>query len=188
MAASRYSSSRSPLSGSYRSRRGRRALLPLLLAVAAVVVVADQVAKAVAVSHLDDGSVVSLVGGHLVLRLVRNPGAAFGLAAGATIVFSLVALVVIVAVLRVSRRLGSRAWAISLGLLLGGALGNLVDRLVRPPAPLRGHVVDFLHLPGWPIIGPTYFNLADTAIVFAGLSLVVYSLLGLQLDGRHTRG
>lgn len=188
MSSSRYSSQRSGLPGSYRTRPSRRALVPLLLAIAAVVVIADQVAKALALAHLSDGQVVSLVGGHLVLRLVRNPGAAFGLAAGATIVFSLVALLVIIAVLRVSRRLGSRAWAISLGLLLGGALGNLIDRVIRDPAPLRGHVVDFLHLPGWPIIGPTYFNLADAAIVCAGLSLVVYSLMGLQLDGRRTRG
>jgi signal peptidase II len=85
---------------------------------------------------------------------------------------------VIVAILRTARRLRSLPWAISLGLLLGGATGNLVDRIVRAPAPLQGHVVDWIELPHWPV-----FNLADSAIVCGGLLAVVLAARGLQIDG-----
>lgn len=164
-------------------RTPRRRCVAVLVAVALVVLVLDQVAKAIALAQLSDGHVVRLLGGLLTLRLVRNPGAAFGLAAGATIVFSLVALGVVLVVARFASRLASLPWAISLGLLLGGAVGNLVDRVVRDPAPLRGHVVDFLELPHWPV-----FNLADSAIVLAGVSMVVYTLRGLNVDGTVHRG
>lgn len=149
-----------------------------MLAVAAAVVAVDQITKAVAVATLIGRDPVSLLGGLLTLRLVRNPGAAFGLAEGATVVLSLIAAGVAVVVVRLAARLASRPWAISLGLLLGGAVGNLVDRLVRSPGPLRGHVVDFLELPRWPV-----FNVADSAIVIAGVTLVLYSLLGLEAEG-----
>jgi signal peptidase II len=150
-----------------------------VLTVAGLVVAADQASKALAVAALSGREPVSLLGGVLTLRLVRNPGAAFGLAEGATVVLTLIAVAVTVAVVRLSARLASTPWAVSLGLLLGGAVGNLVDRLVRSPGPLRGHVVDFLELPHWPV-----FNLADSAIVVAGVTLVLYSLLGLDPEGR----
>jgi signal peptidase II len=150
-----------------------------VLAVAALIVAADQAGKALAVATLSGREPVSLLGGLLTLRLVRNPGAAFGLAEGATVLLTLIAVAVTVAVVRLSARLASTPWAVSLGLLLGGAVGNLVDRLVRSPGPLRGHVVDFLELPHWPV-----FNLADSAIVVAGVTLVLYSLLGLEPEGR----
>ncbi len=88
-----------------------------------------------------------MLDGILQLRLVRNPGAAFSFATDMTVVLTVVAAIVVVVILRLSRRLTSVPWAVALGGLLGGALGNLIDRALREPAPLRGHVVDFLELP-----------------------------------------
>ena len=146
--------------------------------VAAVLYAADQVTKVLAVALLTPGRAVPLVGELLQLRLVRNPGAAFSFATGATWVFTLVAIVVVVGVLRVARRLGSRSWAVALGLLLAGALGNLTDRLLRAPGVGRGHVVDFLELPNWPI-----FNVADMAICAAAALVVVLAVRGTEIDG-----
>ena len=155
--------------------------LPVLLAVAAAVLVADLLTKILAVAELSDREPVRLLGGVLTLRLVRNPGAAFGLAQGLTVVFTLVAIAVVVAILRMARRLRSAGWAVALGMVLGGALGNLVDRLFRAPGPGRGHVVDFLELPRWPV-----FNLADSAIVAAAVLMVLLSARGTSYDGtRH---
>lgn len=150
----------------------------MLLAVALVAYGLDQVTKVLAVEHLTGRAPVRLVGELLQLRLHRNPGAAFGLAEGATVLLSVVAVVVAVAILRAARNLRDPLWAVSLGLLLGGALGNLTDRLVRSPAPLRGHVVDFLELPNWPI-----FNVADMAIVGGAALAVVLTMLGRNVDG-----
>jgi len=155
--------------------------LGLLLVVAAAVLVLDVTSKIVAVAQLSDREPVELLGGLLTLRLVRNPGAAFGMAQGLTIVLTVVAAVVAVMILRFGRRLRSASWAVALGLVLGGAVGNLVDRILREPAPLRGHVIDFLELPSWPV-----FNVADSAIVTGGAVLVLLSVLGISHDG--TRG
>ncbi len=148
--------------------------VPLLLAVAAGVLALDVVTKLLAVAQLTDREPISLLGGLLTLRLVRNPGAAFGMAQGLTIVFTCVALGVVVVILRVARRLQSGWWAVALGLVLGGALGNLLDRLLRSPGPGRGHVVDFLELPRWPV-----FNLADSAIVVAAVLMVGLTARGV---------
>lgn len=159
---------------------GSRARLAQLLGVATVVVALDVATKALAVRELTARDPVELFGGLLTLRLVRNAGAAFGFAQGLTVMFTLVALVVVVAILRLSRRLVSRPWAVALGLVLGGALGNLLDRLFRAPGPGRGHVVDFLELPRWPV-----FNLADSAIVSAALLMVLLTARGSTYDGRR---
>jgi signal peptidase II len=159
---------------------GGRRLVGVLLAVAAVVVVLDQVTKALAVSQLADGRVVRVVGELLQLRLTFNPGAAFSFATGYTFVFTIIAAIVVVVILRISPRLRSLPWAVALGGLLGGAVGNLIDRIWRDPAPFRGHVVDFIELPHWPL-----FNLADSAIVGAAVLMVVLSLFGIEYDGSH---
>ena len=150
----------------------------MLLLVAAVVLVLDVMTKTIAVAQLAGRAPVTVVDGVLTLRLVRNPGAAFGLAEGMTVILTCIAAVVIVVILRAARALRSRAWAIALGLVLGGAIGNLGDRLFRSPGPLRGHVVDFLELPHWPV-----FNLADSAIVSGAALMVLLSLRGIQYDG-----
>lgn len=149
---------------------------------AAVVYALDVLSKVLAVELLSDRSPVDLVPGVLQLTLVRNPGAAFSLGAELTVVLTGIAVVVVVAVVRMAARLRDRGWALALGLLLGGALGNLTDRLLRQPGPLRGHVVDFLQLPNWPV-----FNLADSAIVVAAALVAWRSIRGIGLDGRRDR-
>jgi signal peptidase II len=161
-----------------RPDRSRRALVSALAVLAAAVLVLDQVTKAIAVARLRPDRPVPILGDLLQLRIIRNAGAAFSLGTGATWLLTLVAVVIIVVVLRSARRLGSRGWALALGLLLGGALGNLVDRMVREPGLGRGHVVDFIAY-GHLFIG----NLADVAIVVAALLMAVLSLRGIGLDG-----
>ncbi|WP_233188322.1 signal peptidase II [Actinomyces qiguomingii] len=156
----------------------RRRRLALLWALAVLVVVVDQLTKILAVAALSDGHRVRLLGDWLTLVLVRNPGAAFSLATGQTWIFTLIAVVVTVVVVRVSRRLGSAWWAAALGLVLGGAVGNLIDRLARAPGVMRGHVVDFIDYGGW-FVG----NVADIAIVCAAGIIIVLSLRGREIDG-----
>ena len=151
----------------------------LLAAVAAVVLALDLLTKVLVVARLEGREPVSLLGGRLLLRVSRNPGAAFSFAEGATLVFTAVAVVVIAVILRTARTLRSGVWALALGLLLGGAAGNLVDRLFRAPGFARGAVVDFLDLGWWPS-----FNAADSAIVCGGLLAVVLSLRGVDRDRR----
>jgi len=152
----------------------------LLATVAVVVIAADVLTKVLVVSTLEGQRTIALLGGQLLLRVSRNPGAAFSFAEGATLLFTAVAVAVVVVIVRTARRLRSTAWAVSLGLLLGGATGNLVDRLLRAPGPGRGAVVDFIDFQVWPS-----FNLADSAIVCGGLLAVLLSSRGIELDGRR---
>lgn len=163
------------------SAPARRGLLLALTGVAAVVYGVDQLTKALAVARLQPGDPRPLVGELLQLHLIRNAGAAFSMATGVTWVLTVVALVVVIVVVRSARRLGSVAWAVTLGLLLGGAVGNLTDRLLRSPGFGRGHVIDFIDYAGL-FIG----NVADIAIVVAALGVAVQALRGVGLDGRRT--
>jgi signal peptidase II len=160
-----------------RTRRRRRRTL--LFGVAALVYAADVATKHLAVSLLEPGRPVEVVGDLLRLTLVRNPGAAFSTGTSFTVVLSLIAIAAVVTVLVLSRRVASAGWAVALGLLLGGVAGNLTDRVFRSPGVLRGHVVDFLQLPNWPV-----FNLADIGINAAAALIVIQSLRGRGLDGR----
>jgi signal peptidase II len=160
----------------------RRRRIVLFALVATVVLVADALTKIAAVAYLSDGAPVPLLGGLLTLRLVRNPGAAFGLAEGYTVVLSIIALGVAAVAIRLSRRLASTPWAVAFGLLLGGALGNLSDRVFREPGFLRGHVVDFLALPHWPV-----FNIADSSICVAAALIILMALRGRRWDGTIER-
>lgn len=158
----------------------------LLAVLAPAILAADIVTKVVAVAQLEGRPPVALFGGLVYLQLLRNPGAAFSLATGYTWILAIVAIAVVVIILRVARRLRSTGWAIALGLVLGGALGNLTDRVFRSPGPLQGHVVDMVSLfaPNgsvWPV-----FNLADSSIVCGGILLVLLALLGRELDGTRT--
>ncbi|GAA0324297.1 signal peptidase II [Kineococcus aurantiacus] len=158
--------------------RSRRALWTLC--VWAVVYVLDQVTKVLAVAHLTEGRPQPFVGELLQFHLIRNPGAAFSFATGFTWVFTLLAAVVVVVVVRMSRKLRSLPWALAFGFLLAGATGNLTDRLLREPGFARGHVVDFLQLPRWPI-----FNVADASICVAAVLIAVLAVRGVGLDGRR---
>lgn len=154
----------------------RRALL--LVVVAALALALDAATKAIIVARIEGRESVRLLGGLLTFDVIRNSGAAFGLAAGLTIVLSLIALGVVVAIVRTASKLRSRGWAVALGLILGGALGNLTDRVFRAPGFLVGHVVDWIELPHWPI-----FNVADSCIVCGGVLAVLLALRGIGVDG-----
>ena len=156
---------------------GRR-VRPLLFGCAVGVLVLDQLTKSIAVARLDPAEPVEVVGSVLRFTLVRNPGAAFSTGTSLTLVLSLVAIGAAVTVLVLSRRVGSRGWAVALGLLLGGVLGNLADRIFREPEVLRGHVVDFFQLPNWPV-----FNVADICINTAAVMIIWLSLRGRTLAG-----
>ncbi len=150
----------------------------MLMAVAATVLAADAISKAVVVAELSGQPPVRLLGGLLTLQVMRNSGAAFNIGTSMTVVFTAIAVGVIVFILRTARRLRSLPWAVTLGLLLGGATGNLADRLLRGPGPLRGYVVDWVELPHWPV-----FNLADSAIVCGGAIAILLSVIGMRVDG-----
>jgi signal peptidase II len=160
---------------------GRRHL-GVLFGIAAFVIAADVVSKAIVVAKLSNHAPVKLLGGLLTLEETRNPGAAFSVGTSATLLFGLVAIAVIGVILRTARRLFSRPWSIVLGLLLGGATGNLIDRIGRSPGVLRGYVVDWIRLPHFAI-----FNLADSAISIGGVLAVLLALSGRQLDGSVLR-
>jgi lipoprotein signal peptidase len=169
-----------PESGAGPQARQPRRQIGALIAVAVAVLALDIVSKVVVVATLSDRLPIRLLGGFLHLRVDRNPGAAFSFAQGFTVVFSLIAISVIVVILRSSRRIRSIPWAVTLGLLLGGATGNLVDRVFRYPGVFRGWVVDWIQIPHWPV-----FNLADSAIVCGGILAVLLSVRGIRLDGQR---
>jgi signal peptidase II len=146
-------------------------------ATAALVLILDQMTKVWAVATLEGQPDRQIIGDLLRLSFVRNPGAAFGLGGSATVVFSLIAVVVAVVLFRMSTKLTSVLWGIALGLMLGGALGNLLDRIFREPGVLRGHVVDFLRLPNWPV-----FNIADMSLVGAAILIVALSLFNVPYE------
>lgn len=159
-------------------RPARPTLVLTLVVLAAGVLVLDQLTKVWAVATFTEGERTPLVGDLLGLTLLYNPGAALSLATGMTWVLTIVATVVVVVILRTANRLGSRGWTLALGLLLGGALGNLVDRFFREPGFARGHVVDFIAY-GDLFVG----NVADIAIVGAAVLIVLLSLRGIGVDG-----
>ena len=167
-------------------RRKRR--IGVVLIFAALALVLDVTSKALVVAKLQDRGPVHVPGGFLNFTLYRNSGAAFSIGEGQTWVFTVIAAAVVFVILRVSRNLRSLPWAVALGLLLGGALGNLSDRLFRAPGVGRGYVVDFLQFPTFPVVHYDFpvFNLADTSIVVGGCLMVLLSFLGRQPDGsRH---
>lgn len=155
--------------------------LPTLLIIAAVLLGLDLLTKTIVVAKLTPGDPVPIIGDFARLSLVRNPGAAFSMATGMTWLLTLVAAAVVIGVIRIGRTLRSLWWAIGLGMVLGGALGNLVDRLFRAPGPLQGHVVDFIAVGWWPV-----FNLADSSIVCGAILLVVLTVFGFEPDGSRT--
>jgi len=156
-----------------------------LLSFAIVVYATDQLTKNWVVANLPEGRIVPVLGEFLQWHFVRNPGAAFSMASGATWVFTLLAAAVVGAIIWQVRHLGSRTWAIFFALLLGGVLGNLTDRLTRDPGFPVGHVIDFISTPWmfpWPL-SPAIYNVADIGIVSAMCLFVLITILGLPIDG-----
>jgi signal peptidase II len=153
----------------------------LLVGLAVLVLALDVATKVAVVAELENRRQLEWLGGQLLIRVSRNPGAAFSFAENATPVFTVAAIAVIGVIVRLSTRVRSLGWAVSLGLLLSGAAGNLVDRLFRSPGPGRGAVVDFIDFQVWPS-----FNVADSAIVVGGLLAVLMSFRNISLDGTRT--
>lgn len=158
-------------------RPRRRAALLTLVLVAGSLYAVDVVTKVLAVERLRGQPDVPLVGDLLVLHYTTNPGAAFSTGTEYTVVLSWVALVAVLVVLWLSRRVASVLWGVALGLLLAGIGGNLTDRLLREPGPFRGHVIDFLMLPNWPV-----FNIADMCINAGAALVLVQAFRGVRID------
>ncbi|GAB2739901.1 signal peptidase II [Streptomyces bullii] len=157
--------------------RGRRRIA-VLFTVAAFAYTLDLISKIIVVEKLEHHPPIEIIGDWLRFEAIRNAGAAFGFGEAFTVIFTMIAAVVIVVIARLARKLYSLPWAIALGLLLGGALGNLTDRIFRSPGVFEGAVVDF--------IAPKHFavfNLADSAIVCGGILIVLLSFRGLDPDG-----
>ncbi|WP_369828375.1 signal peptidase II [Cryobacterium sp. M25] len=156
----------------------------ILLAVVALGIYAlDQISKYLIVSRLTEGDIVRVLGDVLQMHFVRNPGAAFSLAAGMTWIFSIIAVAVVVLIVWFAGRIRSLAWSVVFGLLLGGVLGNLTDRLLREPSFGLGHVIDFISTP-WLI--PAIYNVADMAIVSSMIIFMYLTIRGIGVDGRRT--
>jgi signal peptidase II len=154
-----------------------RSAVGLFAAVTICALAVDQVTKVLAVRFLEGESSVQIIPGLIQLTFLRNGGAALGTGSSMTIVLTVIAVAVSIAVLRIATRLRDRWWAVGLGLLLAGAVGNLVDRLLREPAPLRGHVVDFIDY------GPFVGNVADIALTFAAVIVIWRTFRGIGVDG-----
>ena len=155
----------------------------LFVVVALTAYAVDVVTKLLAVAHLTPLEPKDVIGGLLRLDLVRNPGAAFSTGTSYTLFLSVIALIAAGVVIRFGRRLGDSTWAVALGLLLAGVCGNLTDRVFREPGFLRGHVVDFLELPHWPV-----FNVADMLIDAAVALIIIQTWRGIGITGtRHQR-
>lgn len=157
--------------------------LVVVAVLAATALALDQFTKYLVVSALPLGEPVRILGDLLVLHFVKNPGAAFSLAAGSTWIFSILAAVVTVVIVAFARRIRSMGWAVVFGLLLGGVLGNLTDRLFREPSFGLGHVIDFISTP-WMI--PAIYNIADICIVTSMGLFILLTLRGVNLDGTRT--
>jgi signal peptidase II len=153
----------------------------VFIGVALLFYVLDLGTKILAVSRLTDHPDMRVIGDVLVLHLTRNAGAAFSTGTEYTVLLSCVAMLAVLVVLWVSRRVGSVVWAVALGLLIAGVSGNLTDRLFRGPGPLRGHVIDFLMVPHWPV-----FNIADMCINVAAGLILLQAFRGVRLDGTRT--
>jgi signal peptidase II len=160
-----------------------RKVLVVLALVAVVIYVLDQWSKFLVVENLPERQSVPVFGEILQFTFVRNPGAAFSIFSGTTWIFAIIATAVTVFIVIFARRIRSVSWAILFGLLLGGNLGNLTDRLVREPGFGVGHVIDFLHVFGFPAI----FNIADIAIVSSMGLFILLTLRGVGLDGSRTQ-
>jgi signal peptidase II len=155
--------------------------LALLAVVAVFVYFLDRISKFLVTENLTLGEPVDVLGQLLQFRYVENPGAAFSLGSGTTWIFAIIATAVAVVIVIFARRIRSIGWAVLFGMLLGGNLGNLTDRLTRPPGFGVGHVVDFIQVYAFPAI----FNLADVAIVSSMGLFIILTLRGTRLDGRR---
>jgi signal peptidase II len=140
-----------------------------------VVWLIDLGTKVWAVEVLSSRANVQIIGSFLQLTFVQNSGAAFGIGAGSTFIFTFFALAVLIVITRYAIQITSKGWALVCGLVLGGILGNLTDRIFREPSFLQGHVIDWIQIPNWPV-----FNIADTAIVIAAVVAIILTIRNIS--------
>jgi signal peptidase II len=162
--------------------------LAVMGATAVLALIVDQVVKELSTKNLVEGEPVRILGGLIYLSLLRNSGAAFSLGSDYTWIFPLVTLGVIGWIGFMALRLRSLPWALALGLVLGGALGNLGDRLFRAPGVLHGHVVDMISLFGPYAEHFAVFNIADSCLSVGVVLAVLLELTGRQRDGTRLAG
>jgi len=165
-----------------RTARVRLSALVLLVAIAATIYGLDFLTKQLVVTNLTEGEIVPVLGEVLQWQFVRNPGAAFSIASGMTWVFTILAAGVLTFIIWFAGRIRSLAWAVVFGLLLGGVLGNLTDRLIREPGFGVGHVIDFISTP-WML--PAIYNIADIAVVSSMVLFLILTIRGVGLDGER---
>jgi len=164
-----------------------RRRLGVFVVCALAVLALDLASKQLVVAHLREGEPQRVIPGVLWLTLTRNGGAAFSMGATVTWVFPTIAIAVVAVIAYLVRSLRSIPWAVALGLVLGGAIGNLTDRLFRAPGPFRGHVVDFVSMFSPTGSGFAIFNLADSALVCGVILAVLLELTGRHRDGTRVR-
>lgn len=145
---------------------------------------ADQFVKHLTIENLPLHEVVPVFGEFLQLYYVRNPGAAFSLGSEVTWIFTIALAIVAGVIIWKAFGLQARLWAVVLGCLLGGVLGNLTDRLFRDPGFGVGHVVDMISMP-WMM--PAIFNVADMFIVCGMISVALLVVLGIRFDGTREK-
>lgn len=165
-------------------KRGNRRDLTVFGITALLIIVFDQLTKFLAQEYLlprrtSGEGPIEFLGGFVKFTYAENTGAAFSIGSGITWIFTLIAFVVVFVIFRYARRLASLPWALALGGLLGGSLGNLIDRMFRAPGPFQGFVVDFIQLPYWAI-----FNIADMSIVISGIGIAILLFRGIPIDGK----
>ncbi len=155
----------------------------LIFKIAAVVVVFDQITKTLAVAFLENKADVEIFGKWFGFSFGRNPGAAFSIGTDATIVFTIFAVTISTLIIWKAREVANTPWAIVAGGFLGGALGNLIDRVFRAPEMFHGHVVDFIAFPNFPL-----FNIADSAVTLSALTAVMLSIRGIDYAQIKSQG
>lgn len=161
--------------------KSRTHLQELMLKIAIGVIVLDLITKVLAVRYLENRPNIVLIpaifgenaGPLLQFTFFRNPGAAFSLGSSTTWVFTILAFVIAFYIYRTGKKVVRLSWAICLGAMLGGAIGNLIDRLFRAPGVFRGAVVDFIQIPYWAI-----FNIADMGVSISAVVIAVMALFG----------
>lgn len=146
-----------------------------LFITAIVVVAIDLVTKVWAVATLENQGDIEVIGSFLKFSFLRNPGAAFSIGTNVTWVFTIISIAVSIAILVLAKKVVNRVWATALGGMLGGALGNLGDRIFRSPELFQGHVVDFILLPNYPM-----FNISDSAVVISAITMAILSIRGVE--------
>ena len=166
--------------------QGNRRDLTVFGVTALLIIAVDQLTKFWAQEYLlprrtSGEGPIEILGSFLKFTYAENTGAAFSIGTGITWIFTLIAFVVVFVIFRYARKLASLPWALALGGLLGGSLGNLIDRMFRAPGPFQGFVVDFIQLPYWAI-----FNIADMSIVISGIGIAILLVRGIPIDGKPT--